>query len=147
MNPESDVSTNTQDQEMSSDSTNGSSTSELPRAWHQIAKSYTLEGVLGQGSYGTVLKGLCKSTGQHVAIKYIHGFSQWDYDCVKVIREIQILRKLQDMQRQANFYCTPEILDVVIPEAGEDEDHFSIFIVMEHFGTSLKNLLDMKETS
>lgn len=93
------------------------------------------------------MKGVCKSTGQHVAIKYIHGFSQWDYDCVKVIREIQILRKLQDMQRQANFYCTPEILDVVIPEAGEDEDHFSIFIVMEHFGTSLKNLLDMKETS
>ena len=147
MNPKSHVSTNTQDQEMSSDNTDGSSTSELPRAWHQISKSYTLQGVLGQGSYGTVMKGVCKLTGQQVAIKYIHGFSKYDYDCVKVVREIQILRKLQDMQRQVNFYCTPDILDVVVPEPAEDQDEFSIFIVMEHFGTSLKNLLDMKEKS
>lgn len=132
---------------MSSDNTDGSGTSELPRAWHQIAKSYTLQGVLGQGSYGTVMKGVCKLTGQQVAIKYIHGFSKYDYDCVKVVREIQILRKLQDMQRQVNFYCTPDILDVVVPEPAEDQDEFSIFIVMEHFGTSLKNLLDMKEKS
>ena len=132
---------------MSSEYTSSSSTSELPRAWHQIAKSYTLEGVLGQGSYGTVMKGVCKCTGQQVAIKYIHGFSKWDYDCVKVIREIQILRRLQDMQRQVNFFCTPEILDVVVAEASEGEDDLGIFIVMEHFGTSLKNLLDMKEKS
>ena len=93
------------------------------------------------------MKGVCKTTGQHVAIKYIHGFSKWDYDCVKVIREIQLMRKLQEMEKQVNFFCTPEILDVVIPEASLDEDEFSIFIVMEHFGTSLKNLLDMKEQS
>lgn len=36
---------------------------------------------------------------------------------------------------------------MIIPEVAEDEDEFSIFIVMEHFGTSLKNLLDMKEQS
>lgn len=93
------------------------------------------------------MKGVCKTTGQHVAIKYIHGFSKWDYDCVKVIREIQLMRKLQEMEKQINFFCTPEILDVIIPEVAEDEDEFSIFIVMEHFGTSLKNLLDMKEKS
>ena len=29
----------------------------------------------------------------------------------------------------------------------EGDDQLGIFIVMEHFGTSLKNLLDMKETS
>jgi mitogen-activated protein kinase 1/3 len=57
-----------------------------------------------------------------VAIKYIQDFSRWDYDCVKVIREIQVMRRLQDMQRQANFFCTPEILDVVIPEMSEGED-------------------------
>lgn len=93
------------------------------------------------------MKAVCKSTGQHVAIKYIQAFSKWDYDCVKVIREIQIMRKLQDMEKQINFFCTPEILDVVIPEPADDEDEFSIFIVMEHFGTSLKNLLDMKDKS
>ena len=53
---------------MSSDNTDGSSTSELPRAWHQISKSYTLQGVLGQGSYGTVMKGVCKSTGAVAAV-------------------------------------------------------------------------------
>ena len=51
------------------------------------------------------------------------------------------------MQKQVNFFCTPEVLDVVIPDIAEGDEHFGIFIVMEHFGTSLKNLLDMKETS
>ena len=82
---------------MGSDPVDIPSGAELPRAWHLIAKSYTLDGVLGQGSYGTVMKGVCKVTGQQVAIKYISGFSKWDYDCVKVIREIQILRKLSQM--------------------------------------------------
>ena len=71
--------------------------SDLHKDWNVIAKSYTLDGVLGQGSYGTVMKGVCKITGQVVAIKYISGFSKWDYDCVKVIREIQILRELSQM--------------------------------------------------
>ena len=86
-----------QDQEMSSDPIDILSGADLPRAWQFIAKSYTLDGILGQGSYGTVMKGVCKVTGQAVAIKYISGFSKWDYDCVKVIREIQILRKLSQM--------------------------------------------------
>ena len=86
-----------QDQEMRSDPVDNLGGADLPRAWHLIAKSYTLDGVLGQGSYGTVMKGVCKVTGQQVAIKYINGFSKWDYDCVKVIREIQILRKLSQM--------------------------------------------------
>ena len=77
-----------QDQEMGSDPVDMLSGTELPKEWHLIAKSYTLDGVLGQGSYGTVMKGVCKVTGQQVAIKYINGFSKWDYDCVKVIREI-----------------------------------------------------------
>lgn len=84
---------------MLSENTIESSTAELPRAWHQISKDYNLDGVLGHGSYGTVMKGVCKATGQHVAIKYIHGFSKWDYDCVKVIREIQLMRKLQEMEK------------------------------------------------
>ena len=73
---------------MSFDNTNRSSASELPKVWQQIANSYNLGGILGQGSYGTVMKGVCKLTGQQVAIKYISDFSKWDYDCVKVIREI-----------------------------------------------------------
>lgn len=136
-----------QDQEMGSDPVDMLSGTELPKAWHLIAKSYTLDGVLGQGSYGTVMKGVCKVTGQQVAIKYINGFSKWDYDCVKVIREIQILRKLSDMQKQANFFCTPEILDVLVPDTEKDGDELGIFIVMEYFGTNLKNLLDLKEKS
>ena len=86
-----------QDQEMRSEPTDNLSGLDLPRPWQFIAKSYTLDGVLGQGSYGTVMKGVCKATGQAVAIKFISGFSRWDYDCVKVIREIQILRKLSQM--------------------------------------------------
>jgi mitogen-activated protein kinase 1/3 len=51
------------------------------------------------------------------------------------------------MQKQINFYCTPEILDLVIPDTEGDDEELGIFIVMEHFGTNLKNILDLKEKS
>jgi len=51
----------------------------------------------GEGSYGVVARGTCKITGQAVAIKLVKDFSKWEYDCVKAIREIQLMRKLAQM--------------------------------------------------
>jgi hypothetical protein len=52
------------------------------------------------------------------------------------------------MQDQASFQCTPQLLDVILPKmkANSDKD-MSVFIVMEVFGTSLKNLIELGEKS
>lgn len=58
------------------------------------------------------------------------------------------MRKISQMQDQASFQCTPQLLDVILPKmkANSDKD-MSVFIVMEVFGTSLKNLIDLGEKS
>lgn len=55
---------------------------------------YDILEVAGSGSYGKVYKALCKRTNQVVAIKHITDFGHQDYQMVKVIREIQILKGL-----------------------------------------------------
>jgi serine/threonine protein kinase len=69
----------------------------LPSIWKNVTNQYNLESIIGEGSYGVVAKGYCKVTGQAVAIKLVKDFSKWEYDCVKAIREIQIMRKVTKM--------------------------------------------------
>lgn len=67
----------------------------LSDVWANIEKKYTIDKAVGKGSYGTVVKAVCKASGQKVAIKHMTGFQQHEYDCVKVIREIQIMKGLK----------------------------------------------------
>ena len=60
----------------------------LPSIWKEVTGLYKLQCWMGEGSYGTVIKGLCRNSGVQVAIKLIKGFTKYDYDCVKLVREI-----------------------------------------------------------
>jgi serine/threonine protein kinase len=60
----------------------------LPKVWVTLKDDYKLLGVLGEGSYGQVVKGMCRVSKQTVAIKFIKNICESEYDCVKVIREI-----------------------------------------------------------
>jgi serine/threonine protein kinase len=66
----------------------------LKKIWINVMKDYELIQHLGQGSFGQVVEGRCRISKRSVAIKLIADFSQYEYDCVKVIREIQIMRGL-----------------------------------------------------
>lgn len=59
---------------------------------------YTFISNLGQGSYGEVVLAQCNVTQQKVAIKFISEITDNEYDYVKVIREIQIMRELTSMK-------------------------------------------------
>jgi serine/threonine protein kinase len=43
----------------------------LTKIWEDVKKDYKLIGVIGEGSYGTVVKGKSRATDQYVAIKLI----------------------------------------------------------------------------
>ena len=60
----------------------------LKKIWMNVIKDYELVQHLGQGSFGLVVEGKCRVSQRPVAIKLISNFSQYEYDCVKVIREI-----------------------------------------------------------
>ena len=79
-----------------------------------------------------MVKGICRVTGVAVAIKLIDDFASYEYDCVKVYREIKILRAVHANSKNGVCCFVPEIIDVIIPE-GEDETKLKhVFIVMEH---------------
>ena len=84
---------------------------------------------IGKGSYGTVQKGKCRVTGRPVALKIIENRSDIEYDCIKLLREIQLMKKMnqlsQDLERKRSIQFiqdyggrgtfVPELIDVIIP--------------------------------
>lgn len=89
------------------------------------------------------MEGKCRVSKRVVAIKLISNFSLYEYDCVKVIREIQIMRGLHQTARNGICCFVPELLDLIVPE-GEDESNLNnIFIVMEHEQSDLRQLLKL----
>ena len=63
----------------------------------RIEEQYTFEQVMGKGSYGCVSKATCKATGRRVALKIMIKQTQTEYDAIKVLREIQLLRRLNNL--------------------------------------------------
>ena len=52
---------------------------------------------IGVGSYGSVLSGRCKITGRTVALKIIEDHANTAYGCIKILREIKIMKKLHKL--------------------------------------------------
>ena len=60
----------------------------LPEIWFAAVANYKLEKIKGEGSFGQVVQARCKVTNQPVAIKLISDIGIFEYDFVKVVREI-----------------------------------------------------------
>ena len=62
-----------------------------------INQKYDLIELIGEGSYGTVSKGLCKTTGKTVALKILVNQTTTEYDAIKVLRELQLMVRLNKL--------------------------------------------------
>ena len=71
-------------------------TKEVPQKsiWAVVEKSYEIFEQIGQGGYGTVMKGKHITSGNLVAIKHMTNFCESKYCSLKVLREVSIMRRL-----------------------------------------------------
>ena len=84
--------------------------------WLTVARDYDIQEVVGSGSFGQVVKAQCRSLGVTVAIKHLTDFIQYDYDCLKILREIQLLKQIHATAKAGACCFIPELLDVVVPD-------------------------------
>ncbi|KAI9987695.1 hypothetical protein PInf_023739 [Phytophthora infestans] len=108
-----------------------SNASTIP-GWSEIAPHYSIECVLGQGSYGQVVRCKHLPTGEIVAIKKIQNVFSDPIDAKRILRELCILRQL----RHPNIVQIREII------APLDMDRFQdLFVVFEYLPSDLEKLL------
>ena len=72
---------------------------QLPIEWLCVKDRYEIKSVIGKGSYGQVVKAVCRASNEQVAIKMVKDFHKYDYDCCKLIREIQIMTSLDGLNK------------------------------------------------
>ena len=84
----------------------------LPNSWAIVQKDYKLKNIIGEGSFGTVVKAKRIDSGVTCAIKCIQNIFGSRYHAKKVLREVSLLRKLSKFKK--NIY-TPKLLDIIIP--------------------------------
>lgn len=80
-----------------------------------------------------------------MAIKLIQGFWEHEYSCVKLIREIQIMRKLHEMQAAETLQSmSPEIIDLLVPDSEFQSGNVkNVFILMSVSESDLKTLIEL----
>lgn len=89
------------------------------------AARYTVQEVIGKGSYGVVCSAVDNHTGERVAIKKINNVFDHVSDATRILREVKLLRLLRH----------PDIVDVkhiMLPPSPRDfKDIYVVFELME----------------
>ena len=90
-----------------------------------ISKKYEILGYLGKGSYGCVSKGRCRETGRLVALKTMKNAQLTEYELIKLLREIQIMRRFNqildkvdsDREKGEGYPFVLELIDIITSES------------------------------
>ena len=113
-----------------------------------VQKKYKIIQVIGKGSYGCVSKATCIDTGKNVALKVMINKNETEYEFIKLLREIKIMRCLDEILIDSfdkNPFI-PKLLDVICPDIPsskrvQDIDMSQVCLVMEFIDTDLDQLL------
>ena len=88
--------------------------------WNPVRSDYHLLEIIGEGSFGMVVRAKCRKTGEFVAIKLIEQAFENQYEARKLLREIKILRKFKEMA--SNIFVI-KVKDVILPEGVVQQRH------------------------
>jgi serine/threonine protein kinase len=83
-----------------------------------IGKKYEILEMVGNGSYGTVMKAKDKKTEALVALKVMKSQPKMEYEIIKLLRELQLVRNLNKINVQffGNNCFVPKLVDIICPE-------------------------------
>ena len=98
----------------------------------EVGEDYECVKILGQGSYGAVCSAIHKASGKKMAIKKMDGVFEDEVDCKRILREINLLRKLQ------HPYVI-SVFDVIEPKNHETFD--TVYLVLELAESDLKKVI------
>ena len=98
----------------------------------ELGDDYQPIKILGQGSYGAVCSAIHKPTGTKVAIKKMDGVFDDEIDCKRILREVDLLRKLD------HPYII-EIYDILEPRDRTKFD--TIYIVLRLSESDIKKVI------
>ena len=98
----------------------------------ELGDDYEPVKLLGRGSYGAVCSAIHKPTGTKVAIKKMDGVFEDEIDCKRILREINLLRKLK------HPYVI-EIFDMIPPKDPAKFD--TVYIVLRLSESDLKKVI------
>ena len=88
--------------------------------------------ILGRGSYGQVCSAIHKPSGIKVAIKKMDGVFEDEIDCKRILREVDLLRKLE------HPYVI-EVFDMIEPKNPDTFD--TVYIVLRLAESDLKKVI------
>ena len=97
----------------------------------QCGDRYTLDKIIGQGSYGNVASAIDQQTGQKVAIKKFQNIFKDNLHCKRALREISILRQCQHP-------CVVKLIDIVLPNS--ELTFTDLYLVLEYAESDLRKL-------
>jgi len=116
-----------------------------------ISQKYKIVQVIGKGSYGCVSKAKCLETGVIVALKVMQNKSSTEYEFIKLLREIKIMRGLDEILSDSftENPFVPRLLDIICPSLTSssklaDVNLSQICLVIEFIDTDLDQLLKHK---
>ena len=84
----------------------------LDPQWGKVQEKYELLELIGKGTFGEIVKAMCKQSGEIVAIKYMHSGFHSPITIQKMIREVTILKQLSAMPNNRH---TIKLLDIIAP--------------------------------
>jgi mitogen-activated protein kinase 1/3 len=119
-----------------------------------VNQKYKILQVIGKGSYGCVSKAKCLESGNIVALKVMQNKNSTEYEFIKLLREIKIMRGLHeilsDSFNDVNPFV-PQLIDIICPSLQSSQTQkFSdinlsqICLVIEFIDTDLDQLLKHK---
>jgi mitogen-activated protein kinase 1/3 len=98
----------------------------------EVGTDYQCVKILGQGSYGQVCSAIHVPSGAKVAIKRMENVFEDEVDCKRILREIDLLRKL------AHPYVI-NVIDVIEPKNPDTFD--TLYLVLELAESDLKKVI------
>jgi serine/threonine protein kinase len=98
-----------------------------------VGSEYRVIRIIGQGSYGSVAEAIHKATQKVVAIKRLEDIFADLEDCKKMVRELLLLRQLNDCP------FVTKILDIIEPPSMTQ--FRDLYFVMEYVESDLKKII------